>query len=760
LVHWFVPSSGSGTKCATGDNHNPTRSHTIEEQKAMASPHAKSICRNEHALDVFFAPKSVAIFGATDQPGCVGRTLMSNLIRNPFGGWVLPINPCQRSVHGIEAYPNLSAIPTPVELAIVGTPAATVGAILDECRDAGVKAAIILSGGFGESRPALVELERKIRTGLLRDSMRVVGPNSIGIACPPTGFNATVGPQRIPLGKIGFLSQSNALLNALLHQEGAASVGCSAFVSLGFLMDVTWAEWLNYLAEDPQTECIGIYMEHLHDARSFFAAAQDAALKKPIILIKGGKGVHEASGHHHRSSKRDHVFDEACRCSGVVRVDRFAELLRVADHLTSRPKTKGRQLAIVTNARGPALLASDALHSGGGSLAALAPETIHELREVLAPHSDCQNPIDIGDDATACRVARAAAIALRDSNVDALLVLLAPHPGVDPVKAAAELCEVARTIDKPVLACWMWEASNAASLEVLRDAGIPAFHSPEAAVRTFEHLWQHTESLSSLSNFRELLAEATEEEEVDLGSAEAVSAAWREGRTVLTEIEASNMMSAYGIPVMERSVVSSEAEAIQAAEACGYPVLVEWENTSENSAQDSEMIRLEGADEDALRKAFQTVKLVAWVHARTVKLGPITVRRLLPPSVVELTVSITTDPELGAVMQLGQGDQRLTARQSGTALAPLTLRTTRQLIDQVRARDFDEEVDLKALERILLQLSRLVVERDWVKEITVASLLVWNRAAIVRDVHVALHGPVTEKEHLPEPTAEVVGAAT
>jgi acetyltransferase len=610
---------------------------TREERKAMASPHAKTT-RDGHALDVFFAPKSVAIFGATDHPGCVGRTLMSNLIRNPFGGWVLPINPHQGSVHGIEAYPNLSAVPTPVELAIICTPAATVPGILDECRDEGVKAAIILSGGFGESKPALVELEHKIQTSVLRDAMRVVGPNSIGIACPPTGFNATIGPQSIPPGKIGFLSQSNALLNAVLHQEGATSVGCSAFVSLGSLMDVTWAEWLNYLAGDPHTECIGIYMEQPHDARSFLAAAQEVALEKPIILIKGGKGRHEAI--HHRSANRDHVFDERCRCSGIVRVDRFADLLRVADHLTSRPKAKGRRLAIVTNARGPALLASDALHGGGGSLATLDPETIQELKDVLTPHAECQNPIDTGDDATASRMACAAAVALRDPNVDALLVVLAPLSTIDPVEAATRLCKVARSIDKPVLACWLWEAANAASLEILRKAGIPTFHSPEAAVRTFGHLWQHTESLRCLSNLREMLAKRKVEEQGDIDSADVASAAYREGRTVLTEIEARKVLSAHGIPVKDRYVVRSEAEAIEAVEPGGYPVLIEWENEPENNSQDHDMIRLEAADEEALCRAFQTVKLVAWVHGRTRTLGQITVRRLLPPSTVELTVNM------------------------------------------------------------------------------------------------------------------------
>jgi acetyltransferase len=720
--------------------------------------------RQQHPLGVLFAPESVAIFGATNKPGSVGRTVMSNLIRNPFGGWILPINPGQRSAHGIEAYPNLAAVPTQVELAIVATPAPTVPAILDECRAAGVKAALVLSGGFGESGPIGAELGHQIREGLQRGPMRVVGPNSIGLVCPSTGFNATFAPAMVPYGKIGFLSQSGALLTALLQQGGPASVGCSTFISVGSLLDIDWAEWLNYLALDPQTECIGIYMEQVGDARSFFAAAREVALQKPIILIKGGKRDIEGPLYD--------VFEEACRCSGILRVDRFADLLRVVEHLTSRPRVKGRQLAIVSNARGPALLVSDALHAGCGSLASLAPETIRELREMLPPRWNQQNPIDVGDDADASRFSRAAAIAARDPHSDALLILLTPQATIDPVQVAEEIAVVARSSVKPIFACWMWGAASDASLGLLWDAGIPTFHSPETAIRTFAHLWRHTESCGCLGAIQEALTEAVEmvsdrpeegrlrtclaEEVANFERVEAVRLACQAGQTALTDVEARELLSACGLPVEKKRIVSDESEALEVADTIGYPVLLELDVGSDATqfAEDHEVIRLKVADAGALRQALRTLRRVASEPFGRKSLGHVSIRQAVPPTAVELTASLATHAELGTVIRLGESSHRAKpSRHLVAALAPLTVETARQMIEQsrihqtVQARSANK-VNLEVLERFLVRLSRLGVEQPWIKEITISSLLVWQERVVARNIHAALNSSADSKSEL------------
>jgi acetyltransferase len=304
----------------------------------------------------------------------------------------------------------------------------------------------------------------------------------------------------VATGKVGILSQSGALLTALLSREHCAEVGCSAFVSVGSLLDISWAEWLDYLVQDSHTECLVIYVERLGNPCEFFAAAREVAPHKPIVLIKGGV-VGEAM-------IPDEVFEEACRCSGVLRVERFSDLFRMAAHLTSRPlpeggadagKVKGNRLAIVTNTRGPAVLAAEALRDDGGSFAVLEPRTVANLAEGLTSAWDQQNPVDVGDHATAERFTRATAIVAHDRNADALLVLLAPVAMIDPKLVALALKDLVRTCGKPVLACWMWGAGSPECLASLRNAGITVCHSPESSVRTFGYLWRHSESLRCLA---------------------------------------------------------------------------------------------------------------------------------------------------------------------------------------------------------------------------------------------------------------------
>jgi acetyltransferase len=464
---------------------------------------APAACRGPHPLDVLFAPESVAVFGATEEPGSPGRIVTSNLIRNTFGGVVYPISPRRPSVLGVKAYPRLAAVPEPADLAVVVTPAPTVPDILAECLAARVKAAVVLSAGVADGGPGGADLERRVREVLRGGSMRVVGVGSFGVACPRTRFNATCTRDMILPGNVGLLTQSGALLTALLNREHCEHVGCSVAVSVGSLVDVSWTEWLDYLARDPHTRCIGVYMERIEDGRAFFAAAREVAPRKPIILIKSGRSA--------VGDVEDGVFDEACRSNGVLRVHRFGDLFRLAALLTSRPVPRGRRLAIVSNARGPAVLAADEACAGGGSLASLAPETVARLGGALPARWDGRNPIDVGSDCDAERFVRAAAVAAGDPNADALLVLLAPQASIDPLAAAEGLRGLAAG-GKPLLACWMWEAASPESLAVLRDAGIPAFRSPESAVRTFGHLWRHSENLRFLAEVREALGGAGEGE--------------------------------------------------------------------------------------------------------------------------------------------------------------------------------------------------------------------------------------------------------
>ena len=353
-------------------------------------------------LDAFFTPQTVAVVGATETIGSVGRTLLWNLISSPFGGTVFPINPKRPSVLGIKAYARIADTPLPVELAVIATPAPTVPDVIADCAAAGVKAAIIISAGFREVGAAGVELERRVRSACQGSSLRIIGPNCLGVMSPRTGLNATFAAGMARPGSVGFISQSGALLTAILDWSLQENVGFSAFVSLGSMLDVGWGDLIDYLGEDPLTHSIVIYMESIGDAKAFLSAARAVALRKPILVIKAGRtaaAAKAAASHTGTLTGSDDVLDAAFRRAGVVRINSIGELFSMADVLAKQPRPAGPRLTIVTNAGGPGVLATDTLIAGGGELARPTPESLAALNALLPPQWSHGNPIDLLGDA-------------------------------------------------------------------------------------------------------------------------------------------------------------------------------------------------------------------------------------------------------------------------------------------------------------------------------------------------------------------------
>jgi len=360
---------------------------------------AHDIYRAEsHPLDALFKPRAVAVIGASEAPYSVGRTILANLIGSPFGGAVFPVNPRHRYVLGIQAYPTIAAVPEQVELAIIATPAPTVPGIIRECVAAGVRGAIIISAGFKERGPEGVALEREILAEARRGRMRIIGPNCLGAMMPPTGLNATFAATIARPGNVAFVSQSGALCTAVLDWSLREQVGFSAFISIGSMLDVGWGDLIDYLGNDRRTQSIILYMESIGDAASFLSAAREVALTKPIIVIKGGRteqAAHAAASHTGSLAGSDDVLDVAFRRVGVLRVNTIADVFYMAETLARQPRPRGPRLALVTNAGGPGVLATDALLQWSGALAEPAPETLAALDAVLPPHWSHGNPIDI-----------------------------------------------------------------------------------------------------------------------------------------------------------------------------------------------------------------------------------------------------------------------------------------------------------------------------------------------------------------------------
>src|SRR6478735_2673888 len=387
------------------------RPRPTKMQATTNKPNKKKLHpQRNQPLDVFFSPKSVAVIGATENPGSVGRTLLWNLVTNPFGGTVYPVNPKRPNVLGIKAYPDIASVPDRVDLAVIVTPAPTVPDLVAQCVEAGVRGAIVISAGFKETGRAGAELERQVLEQARRGRMRIIGPNCLGVMNPLTGLNATFAGAMARAGSVAFLSQSGALLTAILDWSFAENVGFSACVSTGSMLDVGWGDLIDYFGNDPRTHAILIYMESIGDARSFLSAAREVALNKPIIVIKPGRSeqaAKAAASHTGSLTGSDEVLQAAFRRCGVLRVDNIADLFYMAETLSKQPRPRGPRLTILTNAGGPGVLATDALIANGGELTALSAETQQSLNSFLPPHWSRNNPIDILGDAGPDRYAKA-----------------------------------------------------------------------------------------------------------------------------------------------------------------------------------------------------------------------------------------------------------------------------------------------------------------------------------------------------------------
>jgi acetyltransferase len=724
---------------------------------------AHDILRTEgQPLDVIFSPKTVAVIGATEQAGSVGRTVLWNLVSNPFGGTVFPVNPKRHSVLGIKAYPTIAQVPEPVDLAVIATPAATVPEVIQECVEAGVKGAIILSAGFKESGAAGAALEQKILEQARRGKMRIIGPNCLGVMRPRTGLNATFASAMARSGNVGFISQSGALCTSILDWSFRESVGFSAFISIGSMLDVGWGDLIYYLGDDPHTQSIVIYMESVGDARSFLSAAREVALTKPIIVIKAGRteaAAKASASHTGALTGSDEVLDAAFRRSGVLRVTKISELFNMAEVLGKQSRPKGPRLTIITNAGGPGVLATDYLITTGGQLAALSKETITALDRVLPPYWSHANPIDILGDAGPERYTQALDIAAHDPNTDGLLVILTPQAMTDPTQTAEQLKPYAH-VGKPILASWMGGAEVMAGESILNRAGIPTYPYPDSAARVFSYMWQYSYNLQGIYE-TPMLADG--DGKLDRGLAEKIVAQVHQaGRTILTEVESKQILAAYGIPVVETKTATNEEEAVRGAEAIGYPVVLKLLSETITHKTDVGGVQLNLADAQAVRRAYQSIEASVGEKVGAEHFQGVTVQPMVNRDGYELILGSSLDPQFGPVLLFGLGGQLVEVfKDRALALPPLNTTLARRMMEQTRIYTALQgvrgraPVDLVALEQLLVRFSQLVAEQRWIKEIDINPLLAPpinqdGSGLIALDARIVLHEPTLQENELPK----------
>lgn len=711
-----------------------------------------------HPLDPLFAPKSVAVIGATEKEGSVGRAVLENL--SGFTGTVFPINPKRATALGHAAFASIDALPEIPDLAVILTPATSVPGLIRECVAKGVPSAIIISAGFKETGPAGADMEQEILAEARRGGMRIIGPNCLGVMSPALGFNATFAASMARPGNVAFISQSGALCTAILDWSFRENVGFSAFVSIGSMLDVGWGDLITYLGDDPHTKSIVCYMESVGDARSFLSAAREVALSKPIIVLKVGRtdaASKAAASHTGALTGSDEVLDAAFRRAGVLRVDTIGELFNMAEVLAKQPRPRGPRLAIITNAGGPGALSTDMLIRSGGQLAELSSETRSALDALLPAHWSHGNPVDILGDADADRYAKAVEIVSKDPGNDGLLVILTPQKMTDCSGTADRLKAFARLGRKPLLVSWMGGSEVLEGEEILNQANIPTFAHPDAAARAFERMWSYSE------NLRAIYETPAVEETADLLAEQAkVSAIIQKvrpsGRTILTEFESKQLLAACGIPTVATHIARTEDEAVAHAENLGFPVVLKLHSETITHKTDVGGVQLSIRTPGGVRHAWQSIEKSCREKAGPEHFLGCTVQPMVTQEGYELILGSSIDAQFGPVLLFGAGGQLVEVfKDRALGLPPLNATLARRLMERtkifaalqgVRGR---KPVDLAALELLLVRFSQLVAAQPWIAEMDINPLLASSERLLALDARVVLHPPGTNEVQLPRP---------
>ncbi|MEM2337745.1 MAG: GNAT family N-acetyltransferase [Candidatus Bathyarchaeia archaeon] len=696
-----------------------------------------------------FNPKSVALVGATDREGSVGRTLMTNLIESGFEGNIYPVNIRKKEVLGFRAYQSVEEIPETVDLAVIATPARSIPEIVEQCGRAGIKGIVIISAGFREVGPEGKELEDKILEAKRKYDLRIIGPNSLGVMQPKIRLNATLLNRMPKSGNIAFITQSAALGAATLDWAIHENIGFSYFVSVGSMIDVDFGDLIDYFGTDPETRSILMYVEGITDARKFMSAARHFARTKPIIVVKAGRfseSAKAAASHTGSLTGEDQIYDAAFKRAGIVRVDEISDLFNCAEALGLQPLPMGPNLAIITNAGGPAVIATDTLIARGGKLAALSPRTLDMLSRTLPKYCSITNPIDLLEEAKADRYKAALEACLRDENVDGILVIYTTQAMSDPVEVAKVIVEVYKGCkyhNKTILTSFMGYGAIEEANRILNENGIPTHLTPEQAIKTYLYMYQYKRNL-------ELLYETPEELSVDFSPPKrpivvAMRNAAMEGREVLTEAEAKKVLEFYGIPVVKTYVAKTADEAVQSASQIGYPVAIKVLSHHITHKTEAGGVALDLNSENEVRTAFERVIKAAKEYNPTAEIQGVTVQKMVKGRGYEVMIGAKKDKIFGPVVLFGVGGTAAELyKDYAIGLPPLNQTLIKRLIEETKVHHLLNgyrglpPANMKLLEEILMQFSQLLVDFPQIKEIDINPLWISDKEAYVLDARIVI----------------------
>ncbi len=687
-------------------------------------------------LRTVFYPRSIAVIGASRQPGSVGHSLLANLIDSRFQGIVYPVNPKAKGILGIKCYPNVIEIPDVVDLAVIVVPAPYVPGVLEECGRKHIKGAIVISAGFKEIGGEGVELENRVKKIIEQYDISLVGPNCLGLinADPESSMNATFATKMSREGNIAFISQSGALCVAVLDYAREVNVGFSKFISMGNKAGISENELLLYLKDDPKTDVILMYLEDLSNGREFMNIARQITSSptspKPIIALKAGRtvlGARAASSHTGSLAGSDKVYDAIFHQCGVLRGETLEEIFDYVRAFSTQPLPKGKNVAIITNSGGPGILATDACIRYGLNIASFHPGTVRALKKVLPPTASLNNPVDMIAEAKHEQYAVSLRAILNDSNVHSAIIILTATPFTDVEKIALTIARVAREFKKPLACCFLGVFDISGGIRIMEESGIPNYKFPESAARVISEVTKSTLWLrrpqTGIKKFKVNKSRVRE----------IIDSVKKEGRRFLLEPESYEVLKAYNFPLIQSVLAESESQAAEAAQKIGFPVVLKIVSPDILHKFDLGGVKLNLKTKSEVRKAYQEILKNVRARMRGAKIRGVLVEEMASHG-KEVILGMNRDPQFGPLLMFGLGGIYVEALEDVTfRLAPIrelaamnmiTGTKTYKILEGYRG---EKAFDIESIAECLKRLSQLVTEVEEIRELDINPLIVYEK---------------------------------
>jgi acetyltransferase len=708
-------------------------------------------------LDKIFKPKSITVVGASNRIGSAGYRIFRNLIGSEFDGVVYPINPKYESIQGVESYKSVEDLPKTPDLAVIVTPAKVVLDVVEQCGKKGIKGILIISAGFKEIGKEGKKLEKKLEDIRRKYELRIVGPNCVGIIMPYLGMNATFAGAMPDQGNIALFSQSGAVCGSILDWAASAKVGFSSFVSVGSMLDVDFGDLIDYFGRDIHTRSIVLYVENITHARKFMSAARSFARVKPIIVIKSGRykeGAKAASSHTGAMAGEDYIYDAAFKRAGCVRVKKIGELFNCSSILAKQPRPTGANLAIITNAGGPGVLATDTIVENGGKLAELSEETINELNKFLPKHWSKGNPMDIIGDSDEEAYRKTIEVALKDKNIDGIIVISVPQVMANPKKLAENIIDISKKATKPILTSFVGEESVQYARQLLNRNDVPTYSTPEEAVESYMHLYHYARNLELLFETpEERNVETTKESKDNIKS--IIKKALKENRTLLYEGEAKQILELYNIQSTRPRLAKTIDEAIDHAKKIGYPVVMKIHSPQITHKSDSGGVALNLDCDTSVKSAYTNMMKTVKKNVPDATIEGVTIQKMVKNAGTEFILGSKKDPVFGSIILFGLGGIFTELfKDRAIGFPPLNQVLAQRILEKTKAYHLLKgyrnipPANMKAVEETMINFSQLIEDHPEINELDINPLIPQDNSLIAVDARIVIDKNPEDKPHM------------